>query len=106
VKRPENGVPVDEKGVQIVAGPVGRKSQPTGINVIRTFFERRDEPAQAPQSSDDADGKDGFPRPPPQGGDNDAWSRVVRMIYWNRFQKCVCLAAACPEMWPAVADGV
>ena len=38
VIRAEDGVAVDEEGVQIVAGPAGRKGQPAGIDIVRTLF--------------------------------------------------------------------
>ena len=40
VIRAEDGVPVDEEGVQVVAGPAGRKGKPAGVNIIWTFFKR------------------------------------------------------------------
>ena len=89
VIRPEDGVPVDEKGVQIVAGPAGCKGEPAGIDIIRTFFKGGDGSAQALQRSDDAHGKNGFSRSPPQGGDNDARGCLGRLVGWNLYQLSV-----------------
>jgi hypothetical protein len=85
----EDGVPVNEKGVQIVAGPAGRKGKPAGVDIIRTLFKGGDGSAQAPQRSDDAHGKDGFSRPAPKGGDNDARGGPVLRVGWCLFQKRV-----------------
>ena len=38
VIRSENGIAVNQEGVQIVAGPAGRKGQPAGIDIVRTLF--------------------------------------------------------------------
>ena len=57
---------VDKEGVQIMAGPAGRKGKPAGIDIIRTFFKRSYVLSEGFPCRRDADRQDGLSRPSSQ----------------------------------------